>query len=340
MIDFNSIIMKFLRITILLFFTCKTIACDLCGGFMGITPYDNQSQLMLLHRYRVFNGYRNYQETSRFLIPGAYKTMHDPSSVLGDSGTVINNHSSKDYESYKIIELRGKYFLHPRLEINFILPVQQIKTKYNESKNTNSGLADPTFYSGYHLIKRLNGYSIKQRMIIGAGIKLPVGIFDKQNTYYQRMNLLNQNGTGSFDHFYYLNYLLSKNWFGINTNCLFKVNGTNKFNERYANSYNQIITIFAKLEINKVKIFPAVFANYEYSKGLFIDKNLVNGTNINVLLLGPSVDLSYKSFVLNTSFQFNVYERVSSQSLANAGRFVIGLTYNFVQDKFLIRNKK
>ncbi|MBA2612128.1 MAG: hypothetical protein H0U95_09160 [Bacteroidetes bacterium] len=106
--------MKFLKIIVFVIFSSRTVACDLCGSFMGITPYDHQSQLTLLHRYRVFNGYRNYQEASRFILPGAYKTMHDPSAIPGDSATIINNHSSKDYESYKIIELRGKCFLHPR----------------------------------------------------------------------------------------------------------------------------------------------------------------------------------------------------------------------------------
>ncbi|MEO6303654.1 MAG: hypothetical protein ABIP51_10845 [Bacteroidia bacterium] len=331
--------MKFLRITVFLFFSLRTFACDLCGSFMGITPYDNQSQLMLLHRYRVFNGYRNYQESSRFINAGAYRTMHDPTTVLGDSATFTKDHSSKDYETYKIIELRGKYFLHPRWEINFILPVQQIKTKYDEEKNTNTGIADPCLFTGYHIIKRLNGYSTKQRMIVGAGIKLPVGIINKQNDELQRISLLNQNGTGSVDCFYYINYMMSRKWWGINTNCLFKFNGKNQYQEQFANSYNQVFNLFTRFEKKSLKIFPSVFANYEYSKGLYLNGNMEKGTNVNVLLLGPSLDINYKNFVLNTSFQFNVYERVSSQDLSNAGRFVIGLTYNFNQDKFLIKNK-
>lgn len=331
--------MKFLRIVFLLSISLPVLSCDLCGSYMGITPYDNQSQLMLLHRYRVFNGYRNYQQSSRFLIPGAYKTMHDPSIIAGDSATGIKNHSSKDYETYKLIELRGKYFLHSRWEVNFILPVQQIKTKYDEDKNVNSGIADPSLFSGYHIIKRLAGYETKQRMILGAGIKLPVGVSDKKNTEEQRMQLLNQNGTGSFDHFYYVNYMISKKWWGINTNCVFKFNGINKYHEQYANSYNQVLSLFAKFEVKELTVYPSVVMNYEYCKGLYINKNLEKGTNINVLLAGPSIDLNYKNFVLNASCQFNAYERVSSQSLSNAGRFVIGLTYNFTQNKYLIKNK-
>jgi hypothetical protein len=306
---------------------------------MGITPYDNQSQLTLLHRYRVFNGYRNYQQSSRFIMPGAYRTMHDPSVLLGDSATAIKDHSSKDYESYKVIELRGKYFLHPRWEINFILPLQQIKTKYDTEKSTNTGMADPTLFSGYHVIKRLNGFATKQRLIIGVGVKFPVGISDKQNDENQRMSLLNQNGTGSIDHFYYANYLVSRKWWGAATNCMFKFNGINQYHERYANSYNQTLNLFARLEIKDFKFFPAVFANYEYCKGLYLNGGILEGTNANLLLLGPSLDINYKKFTLNTSFQFNVYERVSSQNLSNAGRFVVGLTYNFDQNKFLLKSK-
>jgi hypothetical protein len=235
--------------------------------------------------------------------------------------------------------LRGKYFLHSRWEVNFIFPFQQIKTKYDDDKNVNSGISDPSLFSGYHAIKRLTGYTTKQRMIIGAGIKLPVGISDKKNTEDQRMQLLNQNGTGSFDHFYYINYMLSQKWWGINTNCIFKFNGTNKFRERYANSYNQVFSLFAKLEVKELNIYPSLFMNYEYCKGLYVNKDLQKATNVNVLLVGPSIDLNYKSFVLNASYQFNTYERVSSHSLSNAGRFVIGLTYNFTQNKYLIKNK-
>ncbi|MBA2612127.1 MAG: hypothetical protein H0U95_09155 [Bacteroidetes bacterium] len=224
-------------------------------------------------------------------------------------------------------------------EVNFILPIQQIKTKYDDEKNTNTGMADPALFSGYHLIKRLNGYALRQRLIIGAGIKLPVGVFDKQNDDGQKMSLLNQNGTGSIDHFYYINYMMSKKWWGLTTNYMFKINGTNKYNEKYACSYNQTTSFFTKFAIKNVKLFPSAFASYERCKGLLVNGELTNGNNVNALLLGPALDIRYKNFVLNTSFQFNVYERVSSQDLSNAGRFVIGLTYNFTQEKYLIKNK-
>lgn len=317
---------------------CTNIyACDLCGSFMGLTPYDNNNQVSLLHRYRVFNGYRNYQQSSKFFIPGAYKMAHDPSLSSGDSGVVVKNHSSKDYETYKIFELRAKYFLHPRWEINGIFPLQQIKFKYDQNKSSNTGIADPSLFVAYHLIKRLNGYKLKQRLILGAGVKFPLGSFQEKNSAQQRFFVLTQNGSGSWDTFYYLNYIVSKKRFGINVNSLFKMNGKNTFNERLANSYNQIVNLFARFQIKAVQLFPSLSANYEYSRGVVVNKQLVPATSMNVLLLGPSLDVVYKKMVFNCMYQCNAYERVSSQSLSSAGRFVCGVTFNFSQTKYLFK---
>ncbi len=311
-----------------LFFYFTNYACDICGSFMGITPYDNQNQICLLHRYRVFNGYRNYQQTSKFVVPGAYKIMHNDSLLQNDTIYNSKNHSSKDFESYKVFELRAKYFLKPRWEINCIIPFQQIKTQYDNIKTENTGISDPSLYLGYHLIKRLKGYAIKQRLIIGAGLKFPLGKNDKHNNNY-RLSLLNQNGTGSWDNFYYINYIISKNKFGINSNILFKLNGTNKYNEGVGNSINQILNVFVRLDVKNIKLFTSVLANYEYTQGVYVNKKLIVGTNMNTLLLGPSIDIVYKNFVFNSSFQFRAHERISSQNLSTAGRFILALTFNF-----------
>jgi hypothetical protein len=330
--------MKIFKVIPFFFLSVQVFACEMCGNFMGITPYDNQGQLMFLHRYRVFNGYRNYQQSSKFFVPSAYKTMHEP-TTHGDSVEVIRNHSSKDYETFKVFELRGKFFLHPRWEVNFILPIQQIKTKYDEDKMTNTGLADPSLFFAYHLVKRLTDVKTKQRLIIGGGVKLPMGNYMKTNDHNDRIFLLEQNGTGSWDEFFYVNYMVSRKWFGINANTLFKINGENKYEESLGNSINQTLSLFARISLKNITFFPSALMNYEFNKGLFVDHKLSENTNTNVMLLGPSLDVRYKQFVLNASYQFNVYERVSSQSLANAGRFIVGLTFNFKQGKYLLKNK-
>ncbi len=316
----------------------KFLACDMCGNFMGLTPYDNQSQLALVHRYRMFNGYRTYQQRSSFFMPGAYRTMHNPNIVPGDSMVKTSNHSSRDYESFKVFELRGKYFLHPRWEVNFIAPLQQIKTRYDDQKTSTTGLGDPSLFVAYHLIRRLGDYAIRQRLIFGAGIKLPLGNYQAKNENGRRMSLLTQSGTGSYDHFYYINYIISKNRWGLSTNSLLKLNGKNKFGERLAHSYNQVVSLFARLPVKNVVLYPSVLANYEYSRGLYTNGRLDADTGEDLLLMGPGLDVSYQSFVFNVSWQFNAYERVSSHSLSSAGRVVVGVTFNFNQAGYLFKS--
>lgn len=321
---------------LLIILSAKYYSCDMCGAFMGLTPYDNNSQLSFIHRYRVFNGYVNYQQRSSFVIPGAYKTLHDP-SLSGDSVITHYNYSSKDYEAFKVFELRGKYFLHERIEANLIFPFLQIKTKYDSEKSNISGFSDPSLFFAYHLIKRLNDDNFNQRLLLGAGVKLPVGAYNENNAAGRRSFIVTQPGTGSFDHFYYLNYVFSKAKFGANINSMIKFNGTNSYNEKFCNSFNQIVSLFYKISNDNFNFFGSILANYEYSQGIKIDKNLIRDTKVNVLLLGPSVDISFKQFTANCSYQFKAYERISSRSLSNAGRFVIGITYNFNQNKYLFK---
>lgn len=329
--------MKF-RFTLLSFILCFDLAaCDICGNFMGLTPYDNQSQLSLFHRYRVFNGYRNYQQRSVFFVPGAYRTAHGPVNA-GDSMVTISTHSSKDYESYKVFELRGKYFLSPRLEVNCIVPMQQIRLLHDGNRSETTGLADPSFFAAWHLIRRTGDLKFRQRLLLGAGIKFPVGAYDRIDNRMQRLFLLNQNGSGSWDHFYYVNYTLRHRIAGLNSNSMIKLNGANRFNERLGNSFNQSLLVFVPCEWRSWKFFPALLGSYEYCKGLYVDGKLVPATSMNLLMLGPSIDLVRNNLVFNVCCQVNARERVSSQSLSAAGRLVVGVTWNFMQKKYLINS--
>jgi len=56
-------------------------ACDICSCFMGITPYDNQSGLSLMHRYRIFNGYQDAGQTAHFFLPARGLSFPRPTTA-------------------------------------------------------------------------------------------------------------------------------------------------------------------------------------------------------------------------------------------------------------------
>jgi hypothetical protein len=54
-----------------------------------------------------------------------------------------------------------------------------------------------------------------------------------------------------------------------------------------------------------------------------------HNTDVNSLLLGPGLDIYYKSFSVNLTWQFTCYEQVNTGDLKSAGRLSFGLNYNF-----------
>jgi hypothetical protein len=61
---------------------------------------------------------------------------------------------------------------------------------------------------------------------------------------------------------------------------------------------------------------------------------------MNIANAGIGVDLFYKQFALNTSFQVPVYEQKINGNMANACKLMVGLTFNFNQKKYLLNKKQ
>jgi hypothetical protein len=304
------------------------LACDVCGNYLGITPYDNKSGISILHRYRVFNGYRNYQAQSHFFPPSAYKMTHgDP--TLDSLKTANHNYSSKDFESYKIIELRFKYYVSNRFELNAFVPVLNNKSKTDNNYRQCTGLGDISLNAGYHILNPKADKPVRHKLILGLGIKLPSGNFYVHDSNSDRLPFEMQPGTGSLDYFTYINYVVMTKKIGMNMNMNVKINGTNKFKEQWSNSANNFLSVFYKLALKDFLFYPSLQANYEMSKGLYVNNDLQENTSIKSLMIGPGFDIYYKSFSVNTSWQFTVSEKVNSGSLKSAGRLSIGLNYSF-----------
>lgn len=301
-------------------------ACDICGNFMGLTPYNNRNSITLLHRYRVFNGYRNYQEERLFFPPAAYRTMHLQHDSVPEA---LRVHSSKDFESYKVFELRLKYFIHRRVELNLFAPILDNKSKTDGDYEHHTGFGDISFNIGFHLIQPKEDEGLKHKLVAGIGIKAPTGNYYAHGSASQRLPFEMQPGTGSTDGFAYLNYILVYQKVGINASGNFKLNGKNRYGERVGNSTTDFVSLFCRLRMGDLFLYPSAQANYEYTKGIYVKGVAQPSTLMNVLMCGPGLDVYYRSFSLNASWQFTVLESVQPGDLQSAGRLSLGLNYNF-----------
>ncbi|UOQ74767.1 transporter [Hymenobacter cellulosilyticus] len=155
-------------------------ACDICGCFMGITPYDNQSGVSLMHRYRIFNGYQALGQRHAFFPAGVQPFV--PSQPNHDNGYEHSHQGdATDYEAYRVLELRGKYFLAQRLEINAFVPYVMNTSQSNGRQLNTAGLGDATVFAGYHLIRAIETAGVQSRLIVGGGAKLPTGDYRRTN---------------------------------------------------------------------------------------------------------------------------------------------------------------
>ena len=321
-------------LTVLFLSALQVFPCDICGCFMGITPYDNQSSIGVLCRYRSFNGYEGmdhnlFPSNSDFFIPS------------DADGTVPHHHHGdpNDYEIFRTMEIRGRYFIHQRIELNAIVPYNSNSYNYHGKTTSLSGLGDINLYGGYHLIRKLRSTGLSRRLVAGAGIKLPTGKDDLKNNAGDTYLLLNQPGTGSTDGFVYLNYMLGYKQFGFSWNASYKVNGQNSGDLSIANSTTQFVNLFYTIPIGKnFKAVPSLQNFYEYSKGEKLNSVLTGEHEMNNIMTGVGLDLFYKNIALNTGVQLNAYN-APTDHLRSAGKIHVGFTYNFNQLYYLINKK-
>lgn len=314
---------KLLIITLFLLISSNMFACDICGCFMGITPYYNRNSISVLYRYRSFNGYDGqahslFPNGGKFFIPA--RSQDAP--ITGHAG------NEADYELYRSMEIRGKYFVNSRLEINAILPYVSNSERYNGYTSTIGGMGDANFYAGYHLVQKLDE-NFKQQLIAGAGFKLPTGKNDFKNTAGIRYSSLMQGGTGSTDGFVYLNYMVGLGNLGASLNTSYKVNGKNSRQESIANSTTSFLNIFYKQRIGRdVQVMPSAQFFYEYSGGEKYNGVKTGEHVMNNLMGGVGADIFYKNVALNAGIQKNIWEAETDHPMS-AGKVYVGITYNF-----------
>lgn len=320
--------MRFIFLFICLWHAGRIISCDICGAYMGLTPYTNRNTVSFLHRYRVFNGYKNYQSHSAFFPNHAYRVMHG--SQPHDSLLVNNNfHSAKDFQSYKTFELRAKVFVKPRFELNLFVPLLNNKSLTDNVYLECTGLGDISANIGYHMLLPKEGSNLKQKLISGIGLKIPTGNFYVHDKNSERISFELQPGTGSFDGLVYLSYTLVTNKIGCSSLVNAKYNGTNIYKEKVGNSLTHFFSLFYKLSVKQLTFYPSIQSNYEYTRGLFINHQLQTNTGMNVWMIGPGLDTYYKNFSLNMGWHFTASEHVASGELYSAGRLSLGLNYSF-----------
>lgn len=312
-------------------------ACDICGCFMGLTPYDNQSNISLVYRLRTFSGYYGFERNTKLLPSGSLRTGNTPLHTDHHYDEVLNGN---DYEEYRVLELRSKFFVHERIEMNIIVPFNFNAMMMNKSSHNVSGMGDMNIFSGYQLLRNTDMEGWQYRFTLGTGIKLPTGSNDRTDDNNERIHLMMQPGTGTTDYFFYGNYTTAINRWGASLSGSYKLNGTNRYNEKISNSVNGFGSVFYKIYPGKWIVIPSLQLYYENTSGIRTEYGISSLTSMNVFMAGPGLDVYYNNLQFTLAGLLPAAEEKISGKAASAFKFSAGFIYNFNQRNYLIKKKQ
>lgn len=320
-----------LQLVILLQFLLlqSSFSCDICGCFMGVSPGDRRSFVGAFYRFRSFAG--NDISGSEWFPDGSLRSMHGDHGAATSGGNI--------YEVYRAVELRARYFLHPRVEVNIVLPYLMNTDFSNGVSDKINGAGDITFMAGWQMLDEKKTGAFNHRLLLGAGAKLATGNTNQQEEGV-RYPFLVQTGTGSNDALFYLNYQVGyKNW-GLSLTPVYKINGTNRFDERVGNSQTIFGSLFYKWFVkDELTIMPAIHLYAEHTRGLRKKDAWITGTAMQSAMLGPGVDVYWRNLGFTCYAQGAIYEKDNGSGLNAFTRLVTGVTWFFNQQNFIISAK-
>lgn len=314
-------------------------ACDLCGAYVGVLPFDNRNSFGITHRYRVFNGYATQGQQSQFFPTGAYRLPANGnySPLHGGMAQGGNAMAGTDYESFKVVEGRVRYFIAPRVEVNLIVPFMNNKQNALGQKSAVFGLGDITLYSSYHLVQKQVNEVYRHRFVTGLGIKLPTGANDlRYDNDDDRLPLMIQPGTGSVDALIILSYSCAWGGWRAGVTATGKLNGRNGFHEQVLPSESGTVLIAYQYEKGNCIILPQFQVFQEYTRGVRSYDYVIPGTGMNMVMAGPGIDIVWNKFDFHLCVQAPVYQDVFEMNMKVAGRFMLGISYNLEAKKYIL----
>ena len=289
--------------------------CDMLIAYQGIMPSD-------------YNGNIGFNMRQRYFKGAALTHNHSDGSAHehGQMNQLLTNY-----------ELNYRFFLSRKIMLSGNLPVADYQFSSSKASATsrNTGMGDPFVIVKYEIVSPSKNDDIKNkhRLLIGSGIKLPLGNYYKDilNNVPIDENLLQlQLGTGSYDLIANANYQLKHNNAGLQADISFKNNLANKASYKKGNQLNVQANYFYQKRGPKTVFMPFIGALYENAVTDKINNNvLVNSGGSN--LYG---NLGAEFFMKKVSIYFN-YQQLLSQALngfqmKNNLRFTLGINYNLI----------
>jgi len=282
---------------------CDVCGCSIGGQYMGILPQFNSHIVGLRYQYRSF-------------------VTNHPASLLENHGPL------RSEEYFHTAELWGRAQLNKRWQAFFFAPYHVFR---QSGFGTNvSGIGDLQLMANYAVLNTADSVrTLKQTLLVGAGIKAPTGRFQQD----QAGELLNPNlqpGTGSWDFQLNTSYTFRYGKVGFNSEATLRLNTANSNNYRFGNRINAAAKVFYWQQGPNLGWLPYVGLGVELAgvdtDGAGEQLSLTGGQ----LWLGEAgVDLYYQRFSIGAAMQVPVFQDLAGGLVDSGNRFSARLSVFF-----------
>ncbi|WMX14250.1 hypothetical protein [Aureispira sp. CCB-E] len=289
----------------------SVLACDICG--CGVGGYYSG---MLPQYHKNFIGLR--WRLSSF------------SSDLGHEGEGINAFSREHFHS---LELMGRFYPHRRVQILAFVPLSYNVRIAPEEANHLIGLGDISVIALYNIYNTsfVAEKDLKHNLLVGGGVKVPTGSFQRTDMQGELLTPSLQLGTGSVDFLTMAVYTMRYKRWGVNVNATYKINLPNAHTYKFG---NQLMTAATAFFLHKVKntewgIMPQLGLAFEHA-----NYNLKNGykrinTGGNQLIATVGIEVYYKKIQVGINYQQPTWQNLSDGLVQAKPRFSANINYLF-----------
>ncbi|WKW46803.1 transporter [Myroides sp. JBRI-B21084] len=264
--------------SILSFFEdCDACGCSASGGSMGFNSFLNDKFIGVRYMFQ------SYQSKDG----------------------VFNNSPWID-ENFNTVQIWARVPITKKTEVMILAPYHFLSRVKKSENQSLSGIGDITIMGFYNLLQTKNdSAAIQQKLLLGAGIKAPTGMFNNKNN--GSINPSFQLGTGSWDYSLATEYNIRFKKYGLNTNISYIFKTENEKNYQFGNQLNYSANLFYNAQLKNVIIVPQLgIAGEEYKSNTDFNE-VVPKTEGDIFFskIGFEIGLSRFSAGFNTMLPIN-----------------------------------
>lgn len=285
---------------------CDVCGCSIGGNYFGILPQ--------FHRH--FVGLR-WSEQS-------FRSAH--SLISANAG-----HFDSE-ESFRSIDVMGRFYLLQRLQILVLAPYHEFRRMESGVETRSKGLGDMSVMASYVLFDTGDSLRRKwrQTLTIGGGVKLPTGQSNLTNAEGELLHPNLQPGSGTTDFMLSAAYTVRRGAWGIAADVLGRLNTANHQQDyQFGNRISGSAKVFYWKNVGNVVILPNAGVFADGSQANRGDSNLTVGTGGFIALGTLGLDVYMGHFSAGFTFQQPVYQDLGAGKVQSHSRWMATVNYIF-----------